>query len=78
MTSTKKSPADWIPVCPSRPEDARSYDIRLEDGTVVTGVEYWDHGAGFDPLPPGERSAFGDAAVRYPLRVVRAFRPHRP
>jgi len=68
---------NWTPIDSPRPQDARRYDLRLADGTVVTGVEYWDHGAGFSPLAPGETSPFGDPAVRYPLSVVREFRPHR-
>ena len=69
---------DWSPIDPPRPQDAKVYDIRLVDGTVVGRVEYWDHGAGFGPLGPGEKSPFGDPAVRYPLSVVREFRPAGP
>ena len=67
---------EWTPIDSPRPQDAVVYDIRLKDGTVVSGVEYWDHGAGFGPLAPGEVSPFGDPAVCYPMAVVREFRPH--
>ena len=68
----------WTPIDSPRPQDAVVYDIRLKDGRVISGVEYWDHGAGFGPLVPGEASPFGDPAVSYPLAVVSAFRPHQP
>ncbi len=68
---------EWTTIGPPRPQDAMVYDIRLLDGTVISGVEYWDHGAGFNPLAPGEISPFGDPAVCYPLSVVHAFRLHQ-
>jgi hypothetical protein len=68
---------DWSPIHRPRPEDAKFYDIRLKDGTIVSGVEYWDHGGGFDPLPPGEDSPFGHPSVRYPLDAVSEFKPHQ-
>ncbi|PKN30944.1 MAG: hypothetical protein CVU64_00905 [Deltaproteobacteria bacterium HGW-Deltaproteobacteria-21] len=67
---------DWIPLNLPKPEDGKKYDIRLHDGTVIAGVEYWDFGAGFDPLPPGEESPSGSRDVRYPLSEVKEYRAH--
>ena len=66
---------EWIPINQPRPEDGKRYDIRLKDGTVVTGVTYWDYGCGFEPLELDESSPKGESAVKYPLSEVDAFRP---
>lgn len=66
---------EWIPLNMPRPEDGKRYDIRLKDGTVVTGVTYWDYGCGFEPLDLDEPSPARGCHVKYPLSVVVAFRP---
>jgi len=66
---------EWIPLENPRPEDGKPYDIRLKDGTVVTGVTYWDFGCGFEPLELDESPVAAGYPVKYPLSQVAAFRP---
>lgn len=66
---------EWIPLNNPRPEDGKSYDIRLKDGTVVIGVTYWDYGCGFEPLELEEPPSTLGCQVKYPLSDVAAFRP---
>lgn len=65
----------WMPLHTPKPEDGKIYDIRLKDGTLVTGVEFWDFGAGFEPLEIDETSPHGSKCVKYPLSVVRDYKP---
>lgn len=66
---------EWIPLNAPKPQDGKKYDIRLNDGSIVTDVEFWGHGGGFDPLAPGEHSPCGASLkVRYPFREVDAYK----
>jgi hypothetical protein len=64
---------EWIPLNIPRLQDGKRYRVRLLDGTVVEGVEYWGHGGGFEPLLPGEKSPFGAPNVKYPLDQVKEY-----
>lgn len=67
----------WIPLNLPGPREGKKYDICLNDGTVINGVEFWDYGGGFDPLGPGETSPYGTAYnVKYPSSAVKAFKEH--
>lgn len=66
---------DWISLDQPRPEDGKRYDIRLKDGTVVSGVTYWDYGCGFEPLELEEKTPGTGQPVKYPISRVAAFRP---
>jgi hypothetical protein len=68
---------DWIPLNAPKPEDGKTYDIRMNDGQVVTNVEFWGFGGGFDPLGLGETSPYGVPKVKYPISEVKEYRPHK-
>lgn len=65
---------EWTPLHQPKPEDGKSYDIRLKNGTVINNVVYWDYGAGFEPLELDEKPSKVNRHVKYPIEEVVSYR----
>ncbi len=63
----------WNPVNTPSPHDEKMYDIRLHDGSIIKGVEYWAFGGGWTDNAKDNSFAKGQL-VDYPLSSVSEFR----
>jgi len=68
----------WTPLNLPKPEDGKRYDIRLKDGRIIKGVEFWDFGGGFAPLEIGATSDNASSNVKFPISIVKEYRAVEP
>lgn len=65
---------EWIPLNLPKPEDGKRYDIRLNNGEIIRGVQFWDFGGGFEPLELDQSAPAPNSPVAYPVSEVAAYR----